>query len=169
MKGTFIYTGLFLSFMLLCQWEARAQVVITQVTTWRSNIDEAQFSIPDEAGSDINGTIESAANYNQLDILNLANTQGWKVTVSKQDINWPASFIPYLQRTSNGMPCGTCSGINSLSSYTGYMQITNMEQDFIFGSGEVSDIDIQFRIEGLSLAVDAQNYTTEIIFTLYGE
>ncbi|MDZ7846694.1 MAG: hypothetical protein U5L96_07960 [Owenweeksia sp.] len=66
-------------------------------------------STPDEAGEDLNSTLETGPNYNQLDILNMASTQGWKITVSKQDINWPGAFIPYVQRTSNGVSCGTCS------------------------------------------------------------
>ena len=150
-------------------WQASAQLVISQVTNWREELDATDLTTPEEAGADLNPTLETSINYNQLDILNVATTQDWKITVSRSDINWPGAFTPYVRRNSNGVPCGSCPGVNVVTSVTGYMQITALEQDFIFGTGEVSGIDIQYRVEGISLTVDAQNYSTEIIFTLYGD
>ena len=158
-----------ISALVVCSWQMKGQLVISQVSNWQEDLDATDLSTPEEAGADLNSTLETVANYNQLDILNVATTQDWKITVSKSDINWPAAFIPYVQRTSNGVPCGTCSGVNTITSPTGYMQVTNLEQDFVFGSGEVTDIDVQFRVTGISLTVDADNYSTEIIFTLYGD
>lgn len=155
--------------MLLATEDVHAQLLLSQTSTWREDVDAGDLSIPDEAGADLNSTLETSANYNQLDILNMADSQGWKITVSKQDINWPAAFLPFVQRTGNGFPCATCPGVNQFSSVSGYLQITNLEQDFIFGTGEVTDINLQFKIEGLSLTVDAQNYSTEVIFTIYGD
>lgn len=146
-----------------------SQLVISQVSNWQEDLDATDLSTPEEAGADLNGTLQTASNYNQLDILNVASTQDWKISVSKSDINWPAAFVPYVQRTANGVPCGSCAGVNTITSPSGYLQITNLEQDFIFGSGEVTGIDVQFRVTGISLTVDADNYSTEIIFTLYGD
>ena len=161
----------FWSFLLLIALasQANAQLVVSQQSNWQNELDATDLSIPEEAGADLSSVIESSSNYNQLDILNVANSQNWKITVSKTDINWPGAFIPYVQRTGNGTPCGTCAGVNTGTSVSGYLQITNLEQDFIFGGGEVTGIDLQFRIEGISLTVDADNYSTEITFTLYGD
>ncbi len=155
--------------ILFISWQARAQLVISQVSNWQEDLDATDLSTPEEAGMDLNGTLETTSNFNQFDILNVATSQDWKITVSKSDINWPGAFIPYVQRTSNGTPCGTCSGVNIGGSVTGYLQITNLDQDFILGTGEVTDIDVQFKVEGISLTVDADNYSTEIIFTLFGD
>lgn len=155
--------------LIFLQTEVQGQLVISQVSTWRQSLDASNLSIPDEAGADLNPVLETPTNFNQLDILNMAASQGWKITVSKQDMNWPSAFVPYLQRTDDGIPCATCSGVNTFMSVPGYMEITDMEQDFIYGAGEVTDIDIQFKVEGLSLAVDAENYATEVIFTIYGD
>ena len=104
-----------------------------------------------------------------MDIAGISPSTGWKITVSKEDINWPSSFIPSAQRTSIGAACGTCSGVNIGTSVTGYIQITDLEQDFIFGEGTVNNIDLQYRIDGISLAVDADTYQTRVVFTLYGD
>ncbi len=146
-----------------------AQLVVSQVSTWKEVVDEADLSIPYEAGADLNSTIETSTNYNQLDVLGIADAQGWKVAVSRQDINWPAALTLHIKRNSNGIACGTCLGVDNGTSHTGYLQFTNIEQDFIFGTGEVSDIDLQFKIEGISLTLEAQSYTTEIVYTLYGD
>ena len=166
------YLGTYFWFFLLLialASQANAQLVVSQQSNWQNELDATDLSIPEEAGADLSSVIESSSNYNQLDILNVANSQNWKITVSKTDINWPGAFIPYVQRTGNGTPCGTCAGVNTGTSVSGYLQITNLEQDFIFGGGEVTGIDLQFRIEGISLTVDADNYSTEITFTLYGD
>lgn len=146
-----------------------AQLVISQVSNWQEDLDQTDLAIPDEAGSDLNSVLESSSNYNQFDILNVADSQDWKITVSKSDINWPGAFLPYVQFTTTGTPCGSCAGVNVGTSVSGYLQITGIEQDFILGSGEVTGIDVQFKVEGISLTVDADNYSTEIIFTLFGD
>ena len=166
----FIWKNILPIFILVMfSTQVNGQLVISQVSNWQEDLDATDLLTPEEAGEDLNPVLQTVANYNQLDILNVASTQNWKITVSKSDINWPAAFLPYVQRTSNGIPCGTCSGVNTVTSPSGYLQITNLEQDFIFGSGEVTNIDVQFRVTGISLTVDADNYSTEIIFTLYGD
>lgn len=146
-----------------------AQVVRTQVSDWTEVLDANSLITTGEAGSDLNPVLETVSNYNQMDVRNVKNTQNWKVSVSKQDVNWPGVFVPYVQRTSTGNSCGGCAGVNTATSPSGYVQITDLEQDFIFGSGKVNDIDLQFRIEGITLALKADYYRTNIVFTLYGE
>lgn len=148
---------------------ASAQLVVSQVSTWKKDVDAADLSIPNEAGADLNSTVETSPNFNQLDIRNLADAKGWKISVSRQDINWPAAFTLSVKRTSNGIPCVTCAGVNTGSSVSGYIPLGTLEQDFIFGNGEVSNIGLQFKIDGISLVVDAQSYSTEIMYTLYGD
>lgn len=156
-------------FFVLRGLPVSGQLVISQMTTLSEDLEAADLSIPDEAGADLQSSFVSAPDFNQLDILNMASSQGWKISVSRRDINWPAAFVPYIQRTSSGVPCGTCAGVNPVTSVNGYLQITSMEQYFIYGTGEVTGIDVQFKVEGISLSVQADSYSTEVIFTIYGD
>jgi len=162
----FVLSGLA---MLLSCISSYGQAIRLQKNNWYKAFNATDLSLSGEAGSDYNPTLETSANFNQLDIRNVGDARNWKVTVSKRDINWPGTFVPYVIRNSNGAPCPSCAGVNNGSSISGYLQITNIEQDFIFGAGRVDNIDLQFKIEGISLAAGAQNYQTEIIFTLYGD
>jgi hypothetical protein len=60
-------------------------------------------------------------------------------------------------------------GVNGAASPSAYIAISAVETDYIFGTGEVTGIDLQFRVEGLSLTVPAASYSTEIVYTLYGD
>ena len=155
--------------LIFCGSTLKGQIIRSQTQNWNQTFSGTDLTTSNEAGEDLNSSVETASNFNMLDIAGLAPGKNWKVTVSKQDINWSSGFIPSIQRTGNGTPCGTCSGVNTGSSVTGYLQVTDAEQNFIFGSGNVSNISLQFRITGLTLAVPAQNYSTRIVFTLYGE
>ncbi len=168
-KNVFLILQFILIFNLLWSYSSRAQAIRLQKNNWFEVLNASDLTISGEAGSDLNPTLETSTNYNQLDIRNLGSTINWKVTVSKRDINWPSAFMPFVIRNSNGTSCGGCTGINTGTSVSGYIQITNLEQDFIYGTGRVDDIDLQFKIEGITLAVSAQNYQTEIVFTLYGD
>lgn len=146
-----------------------AQIIRSQTSKWSNDLDGGNLTTVNEAGADLNSTLETTSNFNRVDVAGISTTQGWRVTVSKIDISWPAAFIPSVQRTSTGTPCGTCAGVNTGTSVTGYLQVTDVEQNFIFGTGTVNDINIQFKIDGITLAVPAGTYQTTVVFTLYGD
>lgn len=145
------------------------QIIRSQTDKWSTDLDGDDLVDANEAGSDLNSTLETSSTFNQLDIAGINPTTTWKVTVSKEDINWTSTFIPSVQRTSIGSPCGSCAGVNIGTSSVGYVQVTDIEQDFIFGAGVVNNIDLQYKIDGITLAVDADTYQTRIVFTLYGD
>lgn len=155
--------------MVLFLGTAKGQIIISTLSSHVQSIDENNLNVPGEAGSDIASQITTASNFNQLDILNMGTTRQWKVSVSRYDIHWPAAFSLSVKRTSNGIACGGCAGINLGASPAGFVTINLSETDFIFGSGEVVDINLQFQISGLSLTVPADSYMTEIVYTLYGD
>lgn len=161
------YLTLFFAICLLCGPSGWSQVVSLQLSAWTTQLDGTNLTIPSEAGADLNPTIETVSNFNNLSVQNVTDALNWKITISKQDLNWTSSFLPSVQRTSDGTPCGTCAGVNTGKSITGYLQVTDIEQDFLFGTGSVQNINLQFKVDGISLAVPAQNYQTRVIFTLY--
>ncbi len=147
----------------------QAQVVIVSVSNHREDIDENDLTVPLEAGYDLEPMVETSASFNKLDVLNMAKSKDWKVTVSRRDINWAAALTVSVKRNSTGTPCSGCAGVNTGLSPSTYIPLSLGEQNFIYGTGEVSGIDIQMRIQGLSLTIDADTYATEIIYTLYGD
>lgn len=162
-----IWIGMLLAFVS-AQF-SYGQVVTVSVNNWMETIDENDLTVPLEAGYDIDPVIETSTNYNQLDVLNVANAKDWKITVSRRDINWPGALTLSVKRTSLGTPCMGCAGVDGSTSPATYVPVTGADQDFIFGTGEVNNVNIQMRIEGLSLTIDADTYSTEIIYTLFGD
>jgi len=146
-----------------------AQVVVVSVNSWMESIDENDLTVPLEAGYDIDPELETSTSFNQLDVLNVAKAKDWKVTVSRRDINWPGALTLSVKRTSPGTPCMGCAGVDGGTSPATYIPVTGSEQDFIFGTGEVNNVNIQMKIEGLSLTIDADSYSTEVIYTLFGD
>lgn len=147
----------------------KGQAILSSQYTFSDILDANDLSIANEAGTDLTSAYETPVNFNLLDIKNVKPNQGWRVVVSKQDINWNASLVVSVKRNSAGAPCGTCLGVQAGMSGTNYMVVNAMETDFIFGSGEVNDIAIQFMVSGISVLLPAQAYSTEITFTLYGD
>ncbi len=163
-----IWLGLLLLLSMLPE-AVLGQVIISTTSTHTESLDETSLNTPSEAGEDLLNIVETLSNFNQLSIKNVKKSQQWKVAVSRRDINWPAAFSIYIRRNSNGTPCSGCTGINTGLSPTIYVPINLLESDFIYGNGEVGNIDVQVKVEGISLTVDAQAYSTEIIYTLYGD
>tara|TARA_R110002072_G_scaffold64924_8_gene161094 strand:+ start:1517 stop:2020 length:504 start_codon:yes stop_codon:yes gene_type:complete len=154
---------------LLFAFGSQAQVIRSQTEKWENDLDGNNLSTPNEAGTDLESTLETVASFNLIDVAGISPTTGWKITVAKEDISWNGLLIPSIQRTGIGNKCGSCSGVNVGTSTTGYTVITDAEQDFIFGEGNVSDIPLQYKIDGISLAIPAARYQTVIVFTLYGD
>jgi hypothetical protein len=149
--------------------QADAQVILSTIRSYSETIDQFDLEMSREAGSDLNSSFETSATFNQLDILNVASNQGWRIAISREDINWSGAFTLSVRRNSTGTACGTCMGVNGAASPSAYIAISAVETDYIFGTGEVTGIDLQFRVEGLSLTVPAASYSTEIVYTLYGD
>lgn len=90
----------------------------------------------------------------------------WHIDVSKSDTTpvggWPAELELYVKRTSAGDPEG---GITDGAGTT-YQEITGVDTQFFNGSGNVSDINIQLKFEGISLETPEESYGTQITFTI---
>lgn len=150
----------------LCTIGAHGQILVSSTVNHREDIDAEDLATANEAGEDLVPNIESISNFTQLDIYNVALTKNWKVTVSRQDINWHPSLSLYIKRTGSGSPEGT--GVNP-GSPAGYLEITSFEEDFIIGQGVVTGIECQIQIQGLSVTLPVDAYSTDVIYTLYGD
>jgi hypothetical protein len=113
------------------------------------------------AGTDLKTSYESAP----PDIsINITGTTGpsdnWEVDVKKIDTGWHDSFHLYIKRSSPGSGSGTISGGDV------YQEVTGTDQAFFNGSGDRSDINIQFELSGVSVQIPPANYLTTVYYTI---
>jgi hypothetical protein len=114
-------------------------------------------------GSDLINTYVSAADQVSLDILE-TTSDPWSVDIRKSDVNWASDFHFWIQRTSGG------SGSGSIADGLTYLEITDTDQDFFTGSGDKTDIHIQYQLSGVSAAtILADTYSITIYYTVIEE
>jgi hypothetical protein len=127
---------------------------ITATGDWDVNIDETNLT--GGPGSDIEATYDSANNQTTINIFRLGQqSTSWRVDINKVDQTWHSGFTVYAQRTSGGVTGGTT-----------YQEITDTAREFFHGTGNVSNIQIQYRLSGVSLQVPAATYSIEVYYTL---
>ncbi|WP_304232204.1 hypothetical protein [Jiulongibacter sediminis] len=121
-----------------------------------------------EAGNNYNVNIESGANQTLVDVTtNSFYNSNFRVSVEKIDNVWNNQLTLSVRRTGNGSG-GWFAGI---SGGTNYIQLTNTPQLLYTGntgyfSGGYFSVPIQYRVQGLSLLVPAQSYSTTVRYTI---
>ena len=130
------------------------QIVVTG--SWTRTIDAADLQ--GLAGSDLNPVYESATNQIGIDIRQTGTN--WRVDIKKVDTNWHGNFHLFVRRASNG------NGSGSISGGTTYQEVTDIDQAFFSGSSTRNFIDIQLRLEGVSVQIPQDSYTTTVYYTV---
>ena len=144
-----------LAVLLLFTAETLAiQIVVTG--SWTRTIDAADLQ--GLAGSDLNPVYESATK--QIGIEIRQTSANWSVDIKKIDTNWHGNFHLFVRRTSNG------NGSGSISGGTTYQEVTDVDQAFFSGFRVRTFIDIQLRLEGVSVQVPQDSYTTTLYYTV---
>jgi len=150
---------LLLALPLLCCGGVCWAITITVTGNWAETIDASDLQAG--AGSDLISTYESASNVGIVDISSTAGN--WALVIKKTDTNWHGNFHLYVKRTSDGSGSGTISG------GTAYQEITDTDQPFFRGSSDCfdrSNINLQLKLEGVSIQVPPGTYTTKIYYTV---
>ncbi len=123
-----------------------------------------------EAGSDYSGAYESLDNEVQFSVNDKnkveQNGYGWSVSIRRSDILWDNTAKIYVRRTSNGTPHDSGNIPTTITGGTSYQQVTETETFFFSGYRGSEDIDIQYKLQGVSVVIEAQKYTTYIIYTV---
>jgi len=113
---------------------------------WSETIDENDLL--SGAGSDLQSTYESATDATLLTISECQNSDDtWQVSVSYSSSSWP--FTLSVKK----------SGGN-------YQTITTTQADFFSGSGDTSDIALQYKLEGMSIEIAPGTYSSTITYTV---
>lgn len=110
------------------------------------------------AGSNLQSQFDSVSGVTTLTISNLSGP--WQLKARRSDNTWNGAILLRVKRTSDGSGAGTISG------GTSYAEITAVDTDFFSGSGDRSNVAVQFRLTGMSVQVSPNIYSTSIIFTL---
>ena len=131
---------------------------ITVVGSW--NLSITSSDLVEGAGSDLKSDYESAADAVSISISATAGvSDAWRVDVKKVDTNWQGNLILYIKRTSNGIG-------GSVSGGTAYQEVTGSDTSFFSGSDDVSGIKAQVKLNGVSVQIPIDIYTTTIYYTI---
>ncbi|MBS3766346.1 hypothetical protein KGY71_07475 [Candidatus Bipolaricaulota bacterium] len=86
------------------------------------------------------------------------DSSNWKVTVKREDDNWPSGLKLYIKRTGSGNGQGSLAG--GLDSY---FLVETTEKVFFTGESQgMNNIPVQFQLKGLGAVLSMQNFSTDI-------
>jgi len=143
----------------LCFWLAGNAwaAEITVSANWSTTVNRDNLIAG--AGTHLQNPIESAP---AVATLNISNTLGasWSVRVAKNDGSWPANVGIAVKRNSNG------SGSGTISSGTAYVAVDSISNAFFSGTGDRSGIEIQLKVDGLSINTPPAPYSLVITYTV---
>jgi len=157
--------------MKWCRWPAVLFFLVFIVTiscwainiivigSWTQDIDTTHLQGP--AGSDLTAVFESAAN--QISISIEDTNRQFQVDVRRLDSNWNPDLHLYIRRISDaawGHPRRWVSG------GTTYQEIMVASQYFFNGYRYNGGIDVQLKLEGVSIQVPPGIYQTSVIYTV---
>ena len=129
---------------------------ISVTGSWTETIDVNDLR--SVAGSDLNSTYSSATN--QVIINVTEATLRWEVRIRRVDSNWQASFTLSARRTSSH---------RNVIGGTAYLTVTTSDQRFFYtnsNNNNPSNINIQYRLSGVSVQIPPGTYTTTVYYTI---
>jgi len=133
-----------------------ADIVVSGI--WSETIDASDLQAG--AGSDLYSSYESASDAISIDIT-AADYYG--VDVKKIDANWHSNFQLFVRRTTDG----SGPGGSKISGGDSYQEVTDTYQNFFTGRRNRSNVKIQLRLDGVSVQVPPDTYTTTVYYTVY--
>lgn len=148
---------------------AQLTLAISSTGSWATTVPATEIT---EAGNNFTGTYTSAANVKTLSVTNgtknsTAEVFGyyWTIYVRKVDTTWDNTAKIYTQRTGPGTPRST-SRTSTVTGGTTYQQITDTNQTFFTGYRGSTAIPIQYQLQGVSVVMAVNTYTTTIYYTV---
>lgn len=129
-------------------------ISITVTGSWSETIDESDLQAG--PGSDLRAKYTSAKDQISIDIGDTA--ANWEVNVSKFDTNWHPDFQLSVKRTSKGTGPGSIKGGNS------GQQVTDVSQQFFYGSETRDNVEVQFKLDGVSVQIPPDTYLTTVYY-----
>jgi hypothetical protein len=157
-KHIVIFTIISIFFLSLSILYTAPKVSIRVNGKWTiGNLDENDLT--GGAGTDFPGTWESVPDLIDIDVIKAQDY--WQVEISKVDAPWPSQVQVWARRTTDGT--GSPATITGGSTY---QQVTGTDQPFFSGTGDVTAIKVQLKLEGVTVGVNMDDYTTIISYTV---
>jgi hypothetical protein len=144
--------------LLLAAADARA-LTFSVTGGWSLSLGLPNLAGP--AGSDLVALHTSAANAVVVEIAEaLLDTEPWTVTIHRTDVLWDPSLSLSMARTSAGLGSGTITG--GLT----FQIVGTVAQTLFQGTGNRSSIQVQMRLDGVSVTIGSRILTTQVVLTL---
>ncbi len=161
MKKRFCINVLVLCSLLVITRESFSQS-ISITGGWSPSISSAD--IPD-AGNDFTNPFNSTGTLIQMAVNVQPDNRRYEVYVSRSDIFWNAAFTLRVRRSSNGTnPSAPPAG--QISGGTNFITITAGNTQFFTGRRDRVNVDIEYRLLGVSVTLPAAIYSTTVVYTL---
>lgn len=142
------------------------QLTLTGVATF----NESRLMV-DEAGEDIGRNIRSNSSVylsvNSYYFWEMKNRK-WQIYVQKRDVEWNNAISLELRRKGKGRKAFG-NGKPSVQDGYSYFKLTNNPTYFFSGRGLVLDIPLNLRLKNLSLTMGANDFETDVVFTIYDD
>lgn len=122
---------------------------------WSRTVDSSDLT--SGAGSDLTSSYESAASATDLDLTAAAD---YRVDVRRTDGTWDGDFTLYVKRTQAGSGAGTISG------GAAYQGVTTTDAEFFTGNGDRTGVKVQYQLDGMSVTVSPDTYSSTVTFTI---
>lgn len=160
-----------LAFSFACFAATAQEFALEAPTDWNYEIDPSDILI---AGEDFTGRYDSPAEQtigsieggepfwdpnhpaHQNQCLN-QNRCDWTVQIHKVDLNWHPDLKLFVKR--NGF-------LPNVTNGNSWQEITNIPLDFFNGTGITDQIFLQYSFREVTVLMDADEYTTQVIFTV---
>ncbi len=124
-----------------------------------------------EAGNDFSLFYTSAPDqvYLSADKNKAKGNFKWSFSIHKEDVLWDNTMRLFVKRTGNGTNTSNGNGGGLIQGGTAFQEINNTDNFFFSGKKGRVDIPVQYQIQGLSVLIPADNYSTNIVYTLREE
>lgn len=163
-QGKLTLVGFLLCFaiipVVIMVGEVIAQISITTTGGVSRTIDASD--LVSGAGSDLISDYESAADAVSANISGTTGAEDqWRVDVRKVNTTWHGNLHLYIRRTSDGdAPSTRISGGGS------YQEVTGTDQEFFNGEGDITGIEAQTKLSGVSIHIPPDTYSAVVYFTV---
>lgn len=151
-------------FVLVCVlmaavWQFSWGINLRLTGSW--NITANQSDLTGGGGSDFKTEFLSPLDAVFLKIRRI-RSKPWEVDVRRQDVFWRVEFTLYAKRSSDGIGNPNKSGI---FGGTQFLELQDSDNLFFSGWGTRHNVGLQFKLTGLTAAVPADIYSTNIVYT----
>jgi len=132
--------------------------------------NELQLRVND-AGEDIEGEITSNSGV-QLSVESYnfweQKNEKWQIYIHKSNIEWADDMRLEVKREGDGERINKKGGVN-IHDGSSYTEITDNPTYFFRGKGLIANIPLAFQLKNLSLTMGANDFETDVVFTIYDD